>query len=91
MATGAYNLTVEAQRRSEAAGEQVRDAMRTVGDSERTREAAEAILAREADEFEQKYDDNEAALGDITDDINDMKDNIQALNQMVSVQRRHAQ
>ena len=83
MNVGAFNLTLDAKRRSEAAERQVGDAMGVVGYSEDTRDRVRDILNQRGDDFQRQYDENEDDLNDIENNLDSMKDRIQDLNNMV--------
>jgi coxsackievirus/adenovirus receptor len=85
--TGAYNSTLESQRRSAEAQNRVDDTDNILYEAETNRIRTEQLLnTREAD-FNEQYDDNEADLDAIRNDMYALETGIVDLNELVCDKR----
>ncbi|XP_013782951.1 laminin subunit beta-1-like [Limulus polyphemus] len=80
---GAFNITKDAQRRSRAAEGQVKDATPLIYDSERQRRRTENLLEQAQGGYNKSYEENEAALNDIADQLDRLEGGITDINNMV--------
>lgn len=80
---GAFNITKDAQRRSQAAADKVQDTRGILHESAGHRHRTERLLDRAADQYNVTFQENEAALNRITDKIGELEDRIPDINEMV--------
>lgn len=81
--TGAFNITREAQRRSQAAQQKVDQAGNTVRQSQQERRQVEDLIEDSKEEFDRKYQENELALNDIENKVTGLEDQIADINDLV--------
>jgi len=82
---GAYNITREAQQRSQAAQNMVDGTNRYLDDSKAVRERVEKLLEDNLAGFNDSIEENRAALGELNTEITDLSDKIQGINTMVCI------
>ena len=83
--SGAYNITREAQQRSQAAQNMVDGTNRYLDDSKAVRERVEKLLEDNLAGFNDSIEENRAALGELNTEITDLSDKIQGINTMVCI------
>ncbi|XP_054168822.1 laminin subunit beta-1-like isoform X2 [Oppia nitens] len=80
---GAFNITKDAQRRSRASEQRIRETMPTLYESERKRRQTERLLDQVAQRYNGSIDDNEASLNAISQKIGQLENKIPNINEMV--------
>ena len=80
---GAFNITRDAQRRSRASEQRIRETMPILYESERNRRQTERLLDQVSLRYNTSLVDNEAAIGDLSRQISSLEDKIPNINQMV--------
>lgn len=80
---GAFNITRDAQRRSRASEQRIRETMPILYESERNRRQTERLLDQVSLRYNASLVDNEAAIGDLSRQISFLEEKIPNINQMV--------
>ncbi|CAG2106617.1 unnamed protein product, partial [Medioppia subpectinata] len=80
---GAFNITRDAQRRSRASEQRIRETMPTLYESERKRRQTERLLDQVSSRYNASIGDNEQSLNDISRKISLLEDKIPNINEMV--------
>lgn len=80
---GAFNITRDAQRRSRASEQRIRETMPILYESERNRRQTERLLDQVAGRYNATIGDNDAAINDLSRQISLLEDKIPNINQMV--------
>ncbi|EEC18262.1 laminin beta 1 chain, putative [Ixodes scapularis] len=84
---GALNITREAQKRSQLAVARARGAQDDVMKSEMTRRVTERMLESAASRYNDTYQENEAALRKLQEQVADLEDQISDVNELVCYKR----
>lgn len=80
---GAFNITRDAQRRSRASEQRIRETMPILYESERKRRQTERLLEQVSGRYNASFNDNEASLNDISRQISLLEDKIPNINELV--------
>ena len=83
MSTGAYNSTLESEKRSEAAQRKVSGTDAILDESMTVREQVDLVVRRQRDSFDDRYEENEQQLTQLSEDIGELDGRIVDLNEMV--------
>ena len=84
---GAYNSTLESERRSEAAQWKVDNTGALLDESVTVREQVDLVIEQQRDGFDDRYDENEAQMTQLTGEIDELDGRIVDLNEMVGARR----
>ena len=82
--TGAFNITKEAQIRSQEAQMIVDGTKDTIEDSENVRGRVEKMLEENEDEFNRRLNENQEAIDELNEEVTELSDKITDINNMVS-------
>lgn len=80
---GAFNITKEAQIRSQEAQTIVDGTKDTIDDSENVRSRVEKMLEENEEEFNRKLSENQDDLDDLNEEVTELSDKITDINMMV--------
>ena len=80
---GAFNITRDAQRRSRASEQRIRETMPILYESERNRRQTERLLDQMSGRYNASLGDNDASINDLSRQISLLEDKIPNINQMV--------
>ena len=83
--SGAFNITKEAQIRSQEAQAIVDGTKDTIDDSENVRSRVEKMLEENEEEFNRKLSENQDDLDDLNEEVTELSDKITDINMMVSI------
>ncbi|KAK2178481.1 hypothetical protein NP493_542g02038 [Ridgeia piscesae] len=80
---GAYNSTLESERRSKAAQWKVDSTTAVLDESVTVREQVDLVIEQQRDGFDERYEENEAQLTTLSGEISTLDGRIVDLNEMV--------
>ena len=87
LSVGAYNSTLESERRSKAAQWKVDSTTAVLDESVTVREQVDLVIEQQRDGFDERYEENEAQLTTLSGEISTLDGRIVDLNEMVGTGR----